>query len=292
MRPSRSLGLLPSLLASLAFAQGKTTPPTLISACVGKFGGLTRIVASTSLCDTRLETPIQWNQQGIQGPAGTPGANGAPGPQGPAGIALPHIIPVLSTASSTQYGSALLTAVNSITDASATNPYLLLLDAGSYTLKDQNGFDADLKLPPFVSVKGAGPGVTTIVALNGSAIRFTSGPNTLSGFTISGDFTGQVHATSLVGANYISDVQAAGVFLYLGASTSNTSLNLRDSSFFYATSSSSPSVNLFITGSQFTVLQVPGDGSAICLADYAQPVGPVPTNCAPTIQASAVQGKS
>jgi hypothetical protein len=54
----------------------------VINACVGKIGGLVRIVNSPSQC-TALEKAISWNVAGPQGPQGSQGPQG---PQGQAGL--------------------------------------------------------------------------------------------------------------------------------------------------------------------------------------------------------------
>jgi hypothetical protein len=53
----------------------------VIYGCVGKMGGLLRIVGGAGKC-TRYETEISWNQVG---PTGPEGPEGPQGPEGPAG---------------------------------------------------------------------------------------------------------------------------------------------------------------------------------------------------------------
>jgi len=58
-------------------------PDGVIHGCYKKSGGTLRVIDdTTSQCDSRAETPIQWNQTGPQGP------QGLTGPQGPAGYSL------------------------------------------------------------------------------------------------------------------------------------------------------------------------------------------------------------
>jgi hypothetical protein len=355
--PALALLLAPSAFVPSAFAQAAPATSTVISACVGKFGGFTRIVAKTTECDKLLETPLQWNQQGIQGatgpqglpgiqgpqglqglpgaqgpigpqgakgaqglqgaqgpqgsqgtpgaqgPIGLPGAqgpmglpgtpglngtngingtngtNGAPGPQGPAGLGLPHIIPVPITATSKTYGAALLTALASITDASASNRYLLLLDAGIYPTTDTLGVPEPINVPSYVSIRGAGPGVTFIDT--GLPITLLGGNNSLSEFTFSS--LGLVQANALTGENYIADVQGHTNIGSFTAATSGVSLGVRDSTFQTFLSSGSPSIALTLSTTKFTGLDVPTDGSATCLADsdVTSPFGPPQQNCAP-----------
>lgn len=56
----------------------------VIHACYKNPNGLARIVSSDANC-TRAETPIQWNQTGVQGPQGETGPQGPQGSQGPQG---------------------------------------------------------------------------------------------------------------------------------------------------------------------------------------------------------------
>ena len=79
--------------------------------------------------------------------------------------ALTHIITVPATTDSNANGSALLTALAGITGQSVTQPYVVQLDAGTYTVP------TTLVLNPFVSLKGAGMTSTTIVA--GPRLRTT-----------------------------------------------------------------------------------------------------------------------
>lgn len=60
----------------LLLAMASTSNAQVINGCVGRIGGLLRIVSSASQC-TPLETHISWNAAGPQGPQG---------PQGPPGV--------------------------------------------------------------------------------------------------------------------------------------------------------------------------------------------------------------
>jgi parallel beta-helix repeat protein len=64
-------------------------PTGAISACVGKYTGLTRIVEANEACRPQ-ETRLQWN---VAGPVGPPGPAGATGPQGipgpPGSVGMP-----------------------------------------------------------------------------------------------------------------------------------------------------------------------------------------------------------
>ena len=70
------------LVGGAAYASGSQ----VIQACVLPSGQL-RVLTSGS-CQSN-ETPLSWNQQGVQGPAGAQGPagpQGGPGPQGPQGV--------------------------------------------------------------------------------------------------------------------------------------------------------------------------------------------------------------
>lgn len=62
-------------------------------------------------------------------------------------------------ANETQNGTAILTALNSITNASASNPYLLQIEPGVYDLGTNN-----LTMKPYVDLQGSGENVTQISA--------------------------------------------------------------------------------------------------------------------------------
>ena len=122
------------VLTTLSQAQ---TTSTVITACVSKFDGFSRIVAKPNACLPRFETIVQWNSRGPEGPAGPAGPTGPQGPQGPQGtpaVALAHTILVSASGTPEENGLAFQTAVASITNASAINPYLVQLDAGTFTL--------------------------------------------------------------------------------------------------------------------------------------------------------------
>jgi hypothetical protein len=57
-----------------------TGSPTVINACALKAIGTLRIVSAPTACNTRIETPVQWNVVGQPGPAGPQGPQGVQGP--------------------------------------------------------------------------------------------------------------------------------------------------------------------------------------------------------------------
>ncbi|MFZ4855764.1 MAG: hypothetical protein ACOYL3_05150 [Desulfuromonadaceae bacterium] len=126
-------------------------------------------------------TPGPTGPQGVQGPAGpagatgtkgATGATGATGPQGPQGIqgiqgptgSGVKYGQVLVVAKSGGNYTSLTTAMASITDASATKPYLIKVMPGVYDLGG-----ASLQLKPYVDLEGGGMNNTIITSsvLNG-----------------------------------------------------------------------------------------------------------------------------
>jgi hypothetical protein len=100
--------------------------------------------------------------QGIQGPVGAAGPagqqgltgnTGATGPQGPAA----HYSNLIVVANSGGDFSNPVDAVNSITDASATNPYLVKIMPGFYDIGDKT-----ISMKSYVDIEGSGENVTTI----------------------------------------------------------------------------------------------------------------------------------
>ncbi len=81
-----------SLLSGIAaltlapgIAAGQTTSTTVITSCVSKLSGVSRIVASPTSCNVAVENVVQWNQQGQLGPKGDQGSQGPKGDQGAQG---------------------------------------------------------------------------------------------------------------------------------------------------------------------------------------------------------------
>ncbi|HWR97102.1 MAG TPA: hypothetical protein VN317_01635 [Candidatus Methanoperedens sp.] len=97
--------------------------------------------------------------QGAAGPQGPTGAQGDPGVQGPQGPAgpMPHYANVVVVAKSGGDFTDPITAVNSITDSSVNNPYLVMIMPGVYDL-----IDGQLAMKQFVDIEGSGEGITTI----------------------------------------------------------------------------------------------------------------------------------
>jgi parallel beta-helix repeat protein len=97
MQPCRRLiVLVPILLFGfllLPTPSDAQQPTGVISACVGNYTGLTRIVGATESCHS-WETRLQWNVAGPPGPAGATGPQGIPGPPGSVGVPGPAEVTV------------------------------------------------------------------------------------------------------------------------------------------------------------------------------------------------------
>ncbi len=75
---------------------------------------------------------------------------------------LGHTVYVPATNSATANGQALMTAVASIKSASANNPYVIKLDAGTYSVP------SSIVLLPYISLKGAGMTSTILTTTSSS----------------------------------------------------------------------------------------------------------------------------
>ncbi|MFZ2948709.1 MAG: hypothetical protein WA003_04420, partial [Desulfuromonadaceae bacterium] len=95
---------------------------------------------------------------GATGATGQQGLTGATGPQGPAGIA-PHYANVVVVAKSGGDFTDPVAAVNSITDASENNPYLIKIMPGIYNIDAQTIF-----LPQYIDIEGCGSNITKIIS--------------------------------------------------------------------------------------------------------------------------------
>lgn len=76
---------------ALASSMLTSAPATgVIQGCQLKGIGALRVVNAASDCNTKLETPLSWNSQGLPGPAGAKGDPGTAGAAGTPGIAGPQ----------------------------------------------------------------------------------------------------------------------------------------------------------------------------------------------------------
>src|SRR5918994_356947 len=173
----------------LATAGAVTAQSTgVITGCVQKQTGALRISTSGS-CDSRTETVLTWNAQGPQGPQGEQGPQGPQGEQGPQGpqgeqgpdggdagtldgrdsadfaAAYERTVVVSPTGTDIENGTALKNALAGITDASATKPYLLYIEPGTYDLGTFGGGNLPtIRMKPHVDIQGAGELQTLITS--------------------------------------------------------------------------------------------------------------------------------
>ena len=80
-------------------------------------------------------------------------------------------------------------ALNDITDASASNPYLLKIEPGIYDL-----YEDSLVMKPFVDVEGSGEGVTIILA---------NGNDTLDRGTVVGASNVEIRSLTIESDGYL-----------------------------------------------------------------------------------------
>ncbi|MHB8895175.1 MAG: collagen-like triple helix repeat-containing protein [Candidatus Geothermincolia bacterium] len=118
---------------------------------------------------------------GAQGPEGTQGLTGAQGPAGPEGPAgsMPHYANVVVVAKSGGDFTDPIAAINSITDSSYSNPYLVKIMPGVYDIGSLYMYPGD-----FVDIAGSGENATVIVG-NGPWVLYTGfGENEISSLTL------------------------------------------------------------------------------------------------------------
>jgi hypothetical protein len=129
--------------------------------------------------------------QGEQGPTGPTGAQGPPGPAGPPGAPSVRTVIVGPAGTATENGTALRAALASITTASATNPWLLKIEPGTYDLGTST-----LYMKPYVDVEGSGEVVTTIRSAGGGPAVSGAGPAEMRLLTVQHAGGGSVSAFS------------------------------------------------------------------------------------------------
>jgi hypothetical protein len=274
VRPARtvtfSLSFLAAALTAVASAQ-------TITSCVSKDNGSARIVSTAAACNPHKGTVVTWNAHGPAGPAGAPGAQGptgATGPQGLPGLGLPHVLVVPAVNGDgvvplTANGQALANAVASIKDSSASNPYVIQLDAGTFFLPSA------LTIPRFVSLKGAGMYSTL---LEGYPLNFSSpasnGSNfSLSAVSINSTVTIDMAAISNILIDHV-DIGGTDASLSIGSYYFNGSVLMTNSivnSLTLANPYAATGVRFRLVGSEIDSLSttgtIPADTLA-CIASY------------------------
>ncbi len=206
--------LVPSLAALVMPLRAQTTSTAVITSCVSKLSGVSRIVASPASCNAAVENVVQWNQQGIQGPKGDPG------PQGPPGEGFRYIIPVPATTDPGANGDKLQAALANITDATVSSPYVLQLDAGEYVIT------SSLVVPAYVSLRGALVGSTTLIAHSHTAVISLTAYTTLADLTVDTELP--IVVERALGPTFVRDVNA-GSFRF--TATQDQTLKIQSSVF-------------------------------------------------------------
>ena len=310
MRLSGSSWVVAGLAASgfVPVCGAQSSAPVVITSCVSKVYGTSRIVSAPSGCQTQYETVVQWNQAGAKGaagavgpagpvgprgeagPAGPAGAKGATGPAGPTGPTGPqgvpgpsgisflknfHIVPVEASGTAVENGKAFAAALTKIgSSATLQQPYLIVLDAGSFTLGE--GFPA---IPPYVSLRGAGMYSTEVEG----TLTFSGPVGQAMPFTLS-DLTIQTANTAIsavdVGSVLIENV-STNAFVMLENNFGNANVMIRNSIFGYGAglSSTTNSVHFTLVGSQVSSFGAAGSAGLLCLASYNSNFVPYSTTC-------------
>lgn len=175
-----------------------------------------------------------------------------------------HIVPVPAKGTPVQNGHALATALARIgTSATQTQPYLVVLDAGSFTLPETGQ-----TIQPYVSIRGAGmystfvEGTFTFSGPVGQAMSFTVSDMTIEGPDIS------IMAVD-VGSVLIENVYT-DAFVSLENNFGNANVMIRNSIFTFGAglTSTTTSVHFTVVGSQVSSFRAPGNAGLLCLASY------------------------
>jgi len=303
-----SAGLLASgmFFAAAAGAAQTTAAPVVVTACVSRIDGLSRIVPSAGACKAGLETVSQWNEAGPtgakgatgpagpEGPVGPRGAAGATGPQGPSGPTGPqgpqgppgqgfptgaHILFVPAAGTQGENGTALLAALTKASAASsASQPYLVVLDAGTFGL----GVGV-ATLGPYVSIRGAGMYATRVFS-GGEVFHVPAVSGAAPVLSISDMTVGSPGGDIIVGdfSDVLIDHVNAGS-LYASNTTAGGTLQIHNSVFSYRTQlQSTQTTTHFVTiGSQISeFVVIPGQvGTLACFASYGPTYAQYSSDC-------------
>jgi hypothetical protein len=125
------------------------------------YGGASFIATQTTADapGPRIELGIPWDILSLRGTQGLQGPKGDTGAQGPAGeVTYTRTVLVSPHGTPAQNGTALLAALNGITDANADKPALLKIEPGVYDLGT-----ATLQMKPYIDIEGSGEGVTRLL---------------------------------------------------------------------------------------------------------------------------------
>lgn len=280
----RKLRLFVCLLVGCVPAGAQGAASGVITACVGKIGGFTRIVTATKDCDARLERVVQFNQSGVAGPIGPQGPQGPQGPAGPQGASSPVLVRTIvvpASADSATNGQRLLDAIAlAASVATATQPYLIQLDAGTYDV----GMGA--VIVPYISLRGAGS-ISTTVTSNSITLLFQNpgivgATFSVSEMTVNGVL--RTIAAQSVRNAVLDRLHLTGAGVEMEAVIPNASVSLLnsvvESYVLFSNNSRDPGIRFRIVGSQvnqFSTNVTPS--SQGCFASFNADLVPYSPNC-------------
>jgi hypothetical protein len=133
-----------------------------IYACYQKENGQLRRVSGPGQCRPS-EVPISWSVSGV------PGLQGPKGDKGEPGTPAPFPSNVIIVAKSGGHFTSVQAAVDSITDASDNNRYLVWVAPGNY--------DEVVTLKDFVGLQGAGENLTKLISSDPNSTALTVPPS-------------------------------------------------------------------------------------------------------------------
>jgi hypothetical protein len=204
-----------------------------------------------------------------------------------------HLIVHNPCADSHQNGAELLDIVKNIKDASATNPYMIHLGAGTYTLP------SSMTLLPYISIKGAGIASTILTPQNSSFVTtlflqdqisptYVQAPSneSVSNMTIVGiqplsatvnGFLAIDHVQLLTTANLQSEIDlltAGSHFL-----VTDSLLGTLELDSMLVTSSTPSAVSSFLSSQVDLIFEPAPYFNVVCMADYTSTGTAVPQAC-------------
>ena len=202
VRPGTSSGV--PLTSNLNFGPGAVTPNAVNVALpvTGAAAGTIDVFYQGQTASSTTEIIIDVvgyyvsASAGPAGPAGPAGAAGPPGPAGAAGSDAPTPANVVIVSTSGGDFTGVQAALDSITDASATNPYLIRIGPGVY--------EGKVVMKPFVDIEGSGTGITTLTSNGGAVV------NGLGNATVSFDPGDQSTPAEIRDLTIVSDRLATG----------------------------------------------------------------------------------
>ncbi len=187
--------ILDGAVTTPKIANGAVTASKLGITCPA--GQYLQFSGTTWVCSVGTVGPQ--GEVGPQGPQGVKGDTGLTGPQGvqgEPGTGTPHYANVIVVAKSGGDYSDPISAIQSITNASATNPYLVKIMPGVYTVSSM------MVMKPFVHVEGSGESITTVTGSipNNGIVKCVSNAE-LRNITIESNYGSGAYGIETSGAN-------------------------------------------------------------------------------------------